>query len=168
MNKRALLTVVGLVVCCLSSSAQEMQRSVLFSLSRLNTRADLLGRLDGAYYNFPSLTLSDGRLFSLFDASDWVEAIPADFLPALSAEVPARARTASTRDSADKAVKLQPKVFDYVHGEVGGLYGTTLGGKFSREVEAGYILGEMGNDKTQISIGGFYEHSSGHVPRWGR
>jgi hypothetical protein len=168
MNKRALFTVVGFVVCCLSLSAQEPQRSVLFPLSQPNSRADLLGALNGAYDNFPALTLSDDGLFSLSNTSARVEETSPDFLLALSAEMPTRARTMSTRDSDDKAVKVQPTVFDYIHGEVGVFYGTSTGGKFSREVEAGHILGEMGNDKTQISIGAFYEHSSGHIPRFGR
>ena len=43
--------------------------------------------------------------------------------------------------------------------------GTSVGSKYSREVEQGYILGEIGNDKYQINVGAFYEHSSAHFPR---
>ena len=175
MTKRALFAVAGFLGCCLSLSAQETQRPVLFTLNQpaqsgvANTRADMFGTLNSAYYGFPWLSLSDGRFFSLSNAYNWIEAPPPDFLPALSAEEPARVRTAATsrRDSDNKMVEVKPKLFDYVHGEVGVLYGRSTG-KFSRELEAGYILGEMGNDKTHISVGAFYEKESGHVPRFGR
>lgn len=176
MTKRALFAVAGFLGCCLSLSAQETQPSVPFTLSQpgqsgvVDTRAARFSTLNSAYYAFPSLTLLDGRLFSLSNAYNWIEATTPDFLPAVSPEVAPRVSTAarSGRDSGNKVVDVRPKFFDYVGGEVGVLYGRSIGGKFSREVKQGYILGEMGNDKTQISVGAFYEESSGRVPRLGR
>ncbi len=175
MAKRALSAVAGFLGCCLALSAQETQRPVLFTLSQpgqsgvVDTRAAAFSILNSAYYGFPSLTLSDGRLFSLSNAYNWIEATPPDFLPAVSAQMPPRVRTAATsgRDSSNKVVEVQPKFFDYVGGEVGVLYGRSFG-KFGRELEQGYILGEMGNDKVHITVGAFYEESSGRVPRLGR
>jgi hypothetical protein len=170
MTKWALMAVAGFLGCSLFLSAQEAQRVSLFSPNGLNTRADLLGTLNAAPYAFSSLSLADRGRFSWSDAYDGIEAEPPDFLPALSAEeLPnVRASTRPQRDSVEKAVVVQPKLFDYVGGEVGVLYGHSVGGKFSREVESGYILGEMGNDKTHISVGAFYENSSGNVRRFGR
>jgi hypothetical protein len=175
MTKRALSAVAGFLGCCLSLSAQEPQRSVLVTLSQpgqsgvVDTRAVPFSTLNSSYYGFPSLTLSDGRLFSLSNAYNWIEATPRDFLPALSAEAPPRVSTAATagRDSGNKVVDVRPKFFDYVGGEVGVLYGRSFG-KFGRELEQGYILGEVGNDKFHLTVGAFYEESSGRIPRLGR
>ncbi len=69
------------------------------------------------------------------------------------------------RDSGGKAVGLLPS-FDYASGEVGFFYGRSTG-KFGREVKQGYILSEMGDDKTHITVGASYEETSGRVPRLG-
>ena len=97
--------------------------------------------------------LLDGRRLSLSYGYDWIEPMPPDFLPELSTG-PARVSTAATawRDSGDKTLKMQPKPFSYAYGEVSVFYGTSTGGKFSREVKQGHIFGEMGNDKTRISV----------------
>jgi hypothetical protein len=167
MTKWVLSAVTGFFGCCLSLAAQETARSVLILSSQVNTPAGLLSTLSDALY-FPSLALSDRKISSIYNDNDWIETLPPDFLPPLSAEAPARLRTASKRSSDDKTIPVQPKLFDYVHGEVSVLYGHSLGGKFSRELESGYVLGEIGNDKYDINVGAFYEHSSGHVPRFGR
>ena len=70
-------------------------------------------------------------------------------------------------DTSKEAVAVRRPFFDYAGGEVGFMFGKSSG-KFGREVEAGYILGEVGNDKLQISAGASYEHSSGRVQRFGR
>lgn len=173
MTKRALSAVAGFLACCLSLSAQETQRPVSFTLSQpgqsggVDSRAGLFSTLNRSYYGFPSLSLSNGRLFSLSNAFNWIEATTPDFLPALSAEEPPKARTAGTsgRDSVDKVVEVKPKFFDYAGGEVGVLYGRSTG-KFGGELKQGYIFGEMGNDKVRVTAGAFYEESSGRAPRW--
>ena len=50
---------------------------------------------------------------------------------------------------------------------MGALYGRSSG-KFGREVEEGYIVGGVGDDKFNITVGAAWEHSSGRVPRFGR
>jgi hypothetical protein len=174
MTKRALFVVVGLLGCSLTLSAQRAQQPDRFALNQsriVSTHALDLSTLNNAYYGFSALTILDGRPLSLSNAYTTFEPAPLDFPPIESAEFSTKVRTAgpTARDSDSKRVQLQPKVFDYVHGEVGVLYGTTVGSsRFSREVESGYILGELGNDKYQINVGAFYEHSSGHIPRFGR
>ncbi len=172
MTKRALFVVVGFLGCCLSLSAQETRRPLLFQLGQpgqrgvVDTRATF-STLNSMYYGFPSLALLDRRLFSLSNGYNWIEAAPPDFLPPLSAEEPSNVKRAVTsrRDSGDKMMEVKPKFFDYVGGEVGVLYGHSAGGKFSGDVEQGYIVGEMGNDKTHITVGASYERSSGHISR---
>ena len=179
MTKRALSAVAGFLGCCLSLSAQETQRlgeiqPVLFTLSQpgrsgvVNTGAVLFSTLNSSYGGFPSLTLSDGRLVSLSNAYNWIEATPPAFLPALSTGEPARVSSAATsgRDSGNKVVEVQPKLFDYAGGEVGFLYGRSTG-KYGVEVEQGYIFGEAGNDKFHISVGAAYENLSGRFPHLG-
>jgi hypothetical protein len=177
MNKWALLTVTGFLGCSASLSAQERQRSVPFTLSQpgrimAGSNGDLLRTLSNSSYTMSAPMLLDGRRLSLSNAYTWIDPMPVDFLPAETEGFSASVSTGSPsvrEDSDGKTVPVQRKLVDYVHGEVGVLYGSTVGSnKFSREVEQGYILGEIGNDKYQINVGAFYEHSSGHVPRFGR
>jgi hypothetical protein len=177
MTKRALFVVAGFLGCCLSVSAQETQRSradlCTLSSSRgtgaVNTHADFFRRLNGSYDAFSGLVLADGGYVSLANAYNWIEPVLPDFVPIFStpATTGAAAAGKSWRDSDITVVEAKHKVFDYFRGEAGVLYGTSTGGKFSRELEAGYIFGEMGNDKTQITVGTSYEHSSGRVPYFG-
>jgi hypothetical protein len=52
----------------------------------------------------------------------------------------------------------------YYGGEVGFLYGHPTGRFGGDEVQT-YILGEVGTDKFQISVGASYQESNGRVPR---
>jgi hypothetical protein len=175
MNKWALLAVAGFLGCSVSLSAQERQRSAPFTVSQpgrsmTGSNGDLLRMLSNSYYTVSAPMLLDGRPLSLSNAYTWIDPMPVDFLPAETEGFSASISTGSpsVRDSSSdgKSVPTQRKLVDYVHGEVGVLYGSTVGSsKFSREVEQGYILGEIGNDKYQINVGAFYEHSSGHIPR---
>ncbi len=161
MTKRALFAVAGFLGFCLPLSAQQTDRSDIFSA------------LNNSLLHLPSLTLSDGESFSFPSAFSWIEPTSPDFLPALSmASTTARPHRAPAsaglaEDSSKDVVTAQRPLFDYAAGEVGFLYGRSTG-KFGREVEAGYILGEVGNDKFQINVGASYENSSGRFPRFGR
>ena len=169
MTKWALLAVAGFLGCSLSLSAQEVDLLALNQpgQSAVNSRAAFFGMPNGFYYGSPAVTLADGRPISLLNGYNWIEPMNLDFLPAVKAEVAPRvSSTARVReDSSDKVVAAKPKFFDYVGGEVGVLYGHSVGGKFSRDVEQGYILGEMGNDTTHIIVGASYERSNGHISR---
>jgi hypothetical protein len=172
MGKWALLAVAVFLACSLSSlSAQTTRRTDLLARGQsrvANSGALDLSALNSGYYGFPTVALLDGRPLSLSEAYTSIDQMPEDFLPTESRAFSASVSTASSsslRDSDGKTVEVKPKVFDYVHGEVGFLYGTSAGSKFSRELEQGYILGEMGNDKFRVNVGAFYEHSSAHFPR---
>ena len=166
MTKRAFWAAAGFLGLCLSLSAQQTDRP------------DTLSALDNNSVRFPSLALSDAESFSFAGAvapsflSTWMETASPDFPPPLTmARVTATSHKATApaapaRDSSKEVVEAKRPLFDYADGEVGVLYGRSIG-KGDRELEAGYIFGEAGNDKFQISAGAFYENLSGRVRRFG-
>jgi hypothetical protein len=157
MGKSSLGFAFAFLLLCLALFAQE-------TLS-----GDSLTSLVRGELQVPALTLGNAQPFSFPSTLNWIEPAPA-FLPALPVPADPRATAAAARvpESSKRVVDLTSGNFlDSVHGEIGVLYGHSIG-KFDREVEAGYIFGEVGNDKLQISVGGTYEHWSGRVPRFGR
>lgn len=181
MITRALLGLAAIPAFCFSLLAQELAvshsaTSASFRLNQASAREMVEGRaalektgsfrtLSGGWQGAGPLTLVDGRRFSFPSAFGWVEAPPGDFLPAFTAEelprvVPVEALA---RERGGQGIDLLHK-FDYVGGEVGVFYGRSTG-KFKREVEAGYIFGEVVDGNTHISAGASYEHSSGRDPR---
>lgn len=162
MTKRALSAVAGFFSLCLPLFAQQTYRSDVFSM------------LNNSLLPFPSLILSDGQFFSFSGATDlssnWLGMATADFLPALPTTAPQRtdaSSVASPKDSSKEVVEVRRNLLDYVHGEVGVLYGRSSG-KFGGAVEQGYIIGEVGDDKFHITAGAAYENSSVRFPRLSR
>jgi hypothetical protein len=162
MTRRALSAVAGFLGLCLPLSAQQADRPGFFSA--LNNSISI-----------PSLALSDGQPFSFSSAVaspfsfNWLEPTLPDFLPPLSTTAPPRtnATAAYPKDSSKEVVDVRkPNLFDYATGEVGFLYGRSTG-KHGVEVEQGYIIGDVGNDKFHITAGAAFENSSGHLPRLG-
>jgi hypothetical protein len=183
MTRRTLFAVAGFVGLCGPLSAQQIEhvsQSDTFVLAQpwqnggvVETSAafgqpDVLRTLDGSFLRRPSLTLANGGFFSLADAFGWIETTPPDALPPSSAVEPRRfVRAASpAADSSGKFVNWRPNI-DYATGEIGVMYGKSSG-KFGREYKSGYIISEIGDDNFHLSVGTFYEQSSGRVPRSGR
>jgi len=164
MNRWALVAVAGFLGCSLSASAQVDLFTLDQSSSAITNRTVSLNRLNGIPYGYPSLTLLDARSLSLTTAYTSIDPM-IDFLPPVSADdaktVRPVGRTSAISD--DKVLQVR-KPFE-VHGEVGVLYGHSLDGRVSRELEQGYIFGESGNDKTQISVGASYQHVNDHGSR---
>jgi hypothetical protein len=124
------------------------------------------------------MSLADSRAFPFASSSAWLA--PAnDFLPdwrptgwdssgvnlSMGWGQPVRNAVASTtgysKDSSKDTVEVRrSNLFDYVHGEVGGYFGTSTGGKNSLTTEGGYIYSEVGNENVHIGVGAFYEHSN--------
>jgi len=157
MTKRALSAVAGFLGLCLPLSAQQIDRPDIFT------------SLNNSSPRFPSLTLSDREFFSFSSAFNWMDTTPPDFLPALSTTAPQRANASATtgKDSSKEAVDVRPpNLLDYASGEVGFLYGRSIG-KHGGEVEQGYIIGEVGDDKFHITVGASYENWSGRFQRLG-
>ena len=162
MVKRALSAAAGFLSLCLPLFAQQTNRPDVFSA------------MNNSFLRLPSLTLSDGGSFSFASAFNWMEPATPDFLSAFSvgstAAKPEKANAAATtsNDSSKEVVDVRrSNLLDHVSGEMGFLYGRSTG-KFGGEVEQGYIIGEVGNDKFNITVGAAYEHSSGRFPRFGR
>jgi hypothetical protein len=183
MTARALLVVAGLFGFGVSVSAQEMQApgpvpSSLLTLAQPSAssapgaRATLVqptsfAALNSVYYGPAPLTLADGGLFSFSRAFGWMEATPVDFLPTFVATGPSMFMPYTAQPQEGIAPgRLLPKV-GYATGEVGFFYGRSTG-KYSHDVKQGYILGTVGYENTQITVGAAYGQSSGHLPAPGR
>ena len=181
MSKRVLFAVMGFFAVGFSVSAQETpvlneNGPVRFTLNQASAdgaveayptqgQARLFGTLNSAWYGPGALTLGDGRLFSFPSAFAWMEAAPAEIIPAATlAAAPTVIRAAAlAAPSVGQPVDLLPR-FDYASSEVGVFYGKSTG-KYGREVKAGYILSEIVEGNTHISVGMSYQESSGRTPR---
>lgn len=126
------------------------------------TVADLYGGLS-------SLALASNRAFSFPVSLAWMAAPAPYALPEVTAvdPVPEAGDFKSVTDrEVESGAVLTETDRVYSRGEVGVLYGRSIGSKFDREVKAGYILGEVGNEKFSISVGVGYEESTGRGPRF--
>ena len=160
MVNRVSFAVAGFVGLCLCLSGQQTRGADPFQLDG--------NMLDRSLLRSPGLSLEDSERFFFSTAFGWTQPT-ADFLPAFSPVQPrsVASPSVSRRNSVDDAVDLRSADPIRVGGEIGFLYGRSSG-KYGREVEAGYVIGEIGNDKFHLTVGTSYERSSGHVPRWDR
>ncbi len=122
---------------------------------------------------FSALELASAQYFFFATGLNWIEPVPANFLsplplPPSSSGVARSDPSKDGKDSSKETVDLARKDWiDYVHGEVGFLYGRSTG-KFGGELEQGYVIGTVGNDKFSITAGASVENWSGRVPKFGR
>jgi len=161
MIKRALFAVAGFLSLCPFVSAQQ-------SPSAEQPYFDG-STLDRSVLRRPSLTLEDEQLFFFSTAFGSVRSAT-NFLAPFNPAEPrgfASPTTSGLRNSPDRVVELRPVERIYTGGEIGFLYGRSRG-KYGREFEQGYIVGELGTDRFRIIVGTSYERSSGRVPRWVR
>ncbi len=182
MIKSALPSVAAIFALCVSLSAQEstssnVSKSPSLTLVRASPstmvqesvtlkRTGSFGALNNLWYGRGPLTIGDGRLFSFPGTFGWVEGTPGDILPYFTPEAPLNVNPENTlaREPGPKSFDLFRKP-DYAGGEVGFFFGKSIGGKYSRQVEAGYILGQIIEGNTQITVGASYGHESGKAPR---
>jgi hypothetical protein len=96
---------------------------------------------------------------------------PVSFLPSFSPKEPRRNVSSSTfpdsKNPLDNTVELRARDRVYVGGEIGFLYGKSTG-KYGRDFESGYVIGEIGNDYFHFTVGTSYTRSSGSGPSWRR
>jgi hypothetical protein len=160
MGNRAFYLIAGSLAFCFPLCAQQTYGP------------DLYSAVNNSVLRFPSLTLPDAQLFSFSSAFNRMETTRPDLLPAsalLTTTTQRRiAYVAPGADSKDSSKEVSDvsrrNLLDYVHGEIGFLYGRSTG-RFGGGVEQGYIIGDVGDDKFQISVGAAYQHSSGRFPR---
>jgi outer membrane receptor protein involved in Fe transport len=189
MIERALPIVLCFFSLCLPLAAQQTNRSELtetetITLEELRQtgaldtaaaltlyRPDIFSTVDSSIliHGLPVLTLLDGRRFPISSALGRMGMAPLDLFPvAFLRAVQVQKVNASPilgTDSPGGVVNLQLNRF-YSGGEVGVFYGKS-GGKYGREDKQAYILGGVGDEKIQITVGAAYEESSGRVPRPG-
>lgn len=119
------------------------------------------------FYSEPrQLVLTDKAAFSFPSAFGWTEATTrGDFLPDFVAEQPTRV-TSGPAFIQEPGYQTPPvfRRFNHASGEVGFFYGKSLD-KFEHEVTAGYILGEIDNGTSQISVGASYLRATDRGPR---
>jgi outer membrane receptor protein involved in Fe transport len=178
MVKRALFVVVGFLGCCLPLAAQDetIAREDLQQTGALDVASGLalyqpniFSTVDGSVliHGLPVLTLLDGRRFPISGELGRMGRSPIDLFPIvfLSA-VDVQAVNASPMygtDSPGGVVNYRLKRY-YSGGEVGLFYGS---GKHGREDKQAYMIGGVGDDKFQITVGAAYQESRGYIPRSG-
>ncbi|HEY1582908.1 MAG TPA: hypothetical protein VGF73_07410 [Chthoniobacterales bacterium] len=181
MMRRTLLVAAVFLAGCSSLFAQSIAtssalRPVDFALAEATPNdlvegpvtvehAGSFRALNNVWYGRGPLLLGDGRFFSFPSAFGWIEGTPTDFLPSFNAVgLPfiAPVRTLAYVPGAPAFDLSSQK--DWVSGEVSFFYGSSLGGRHSREVKAGSILGQIAHGDTQITVGASYGQSNGRRP----
>jgi hypothetical protein len=171
VTKRTLVIAVGFLSLFLSAAAQE----TLDAPSTLNLyRPDVFSTVDSSalIYQLPVFALLDGQRLPVSTDLGRMGIAPLNLFPAAFLSSASMQRTKTTRtggpaDAKDSPVEMvnSPLHPVYATGEVGVLYGR-WSGKSSGDLWESYMLGAVGNDKFQITVGAAYEESSGHFPRF--
>lgn len=178
MMKRALLVVlcaVGLYFPVTAQPANPFEQTI--TLNELSLyRPQILSTADCStlFQGLPMLTFLDPRDLPASSELGQMGMAPIDFASDTSytvAEVdriivrPDHSKD-STRDSPAEAVS-PPSNPIYYGGEVGFLYGHSSG-KFGGDLYETYMLGTVGDDKFQITVGASYQESNQRIRRWTR
>lgn len=143
-----------------STSFRELRQSdIAFSPARMFSGSET--------FSFAALSLGDPSRFSLASPLSWMTG-PDALLGSRIDRSPNANQRAATKPVGDypnnKLADIQPRVFDYVSGEVGVLYGRSSG-KHGGDFGQGYIIGEVGNETIQIRAGASYQEWNGRSSR---
>lgn len=178
MIKPALAALLGVVSLCLplTARADAITREDLEETGEFETgpaltlqRPDLFSSVDGAtlIHGLPVLTLLDGRRFPISTELGRMGMTPFDVFPvAFLSTVEVQKVGGSLRygsDSPGGVVNLRTTRM-YTGGEVGVFYGRS-NGKYGREDYSAYIIGGIGNEKFNITVGASHSESEVRVPR---
>ena len=131
-------------------------------------RPNLLSTADGSFFlhGLPALTLLDGRRFPISTELGRMGRSPVvDFPSAFLSAVEVKKDTRALRHGSDSpvgAVDLRVKRFDY-GGEVGFFYGRS-DGKYGRKDMSAYILGGVGNEKFNVTVGASFTETEIRSP----
>jgi len=186
MMGRALFVAVGLAAVCSPVAAQQAnwrgatQNDPAFALSLY--KPETLNAKDSSllFHKGRVQAWSDGGRLACNNALAEIGMASLDLFPV--AYVPPNASGAATAKKGSAAADSSRGTFEsdgknlsgmimsppdqvYYGGEVGILYGRWTG-KGGRDLMESYMLGTVGNDKFQISVGAEYEESSGHLARY--
>jgi hypothetical protein len=187
MIKRAVLLGVGFLGFCFSLPAEQTNRkersraetnpfrqlrpSALDTPARLTlSRPEFFSPMHGSSFTDAYLTLAlfNGQRLPASSELGWTGMAPLDpfqdDLPSAAELEQANSAPVDGKDLPSEIVSPPLSPF-YYSGEVGVFYGRSSG-KFEREIMETYFLGQIGNDKFQITVGGAYGESNVNAPRY--
>ena len=184
MIGRVLSVAVGLLGICFAVAAQQTNsRAITQNASALSLyQPKIFSAKDSSllFHKGPVYAWSDGgRLASNSALAEIgmasLNLFPVAYLPPTTSGVATAKKRSAAADSSRGAFESDGKEFPgmmtsphdqvYYSGEVGILYGQWTG-KGGGDLMQSYILGTVGNDKLQISVGAEYEESSGRSARY--
>ena len=178
MMKRVLLFVLGFLALCLPVAAQQTNSlEQTITLGQLSLyQPELLAAADCSTLlrGLPMLSLLDGCYLPASSELGQMGMAPIDFASDMSYTVAEVDRIIVRPDHSKDSAKDSPaEVMNppsnpvYSGGEVGFLYGHATG-KFGGDLYETYMLGTVGDDKFQITVGASYEESNHRIRRWTR
>jgi len=157
MMKRALFAVSALLGLCSLLPAQPPEQ-LLYGPSGLDS--SILS---------PWASLENRNQF-LFSTAFGSMRTTQEFLPAFDPSAPLSAPYLSpdNKSSVDRVVELRAPSEIRFGGEIGFLYGKSVGSGYGREDKSAYIIGTVGNDRFSITAGYYRQETSFSGPRWRR
>ena len=115
-----------------------------------------------------TLALFNGPRVAASSELGWMGMVPLDYfqdgLPSADELDQANSAPVDVKDLPSEIVNPPLSPF-YYSGEVCVFYGRSSG-KFELEITETYFLGQIGNDKFQITVGGAYGESNVNAPRY--
>lgn len=184
MIGRVLSVGVGLFGVCFAVTAQQTNgRAATPNASALSLyQPKIFSAKDSSllFHKGPVYAWSDGGRLASNNALAEIgmaslDLFPVAYLPPITSGVATARKGSATADSSRAPFESDGKDFPgmmtsphdqvYYSGEVGILYGQWTG-KGGGDLMQSYILGTVGNDKFQISVGAEYEESSGRSARY--
>lgn len=179
MMKRALLAVIGLAAVWSLAAAQEpapVEPTVSFDqLVLYHPELLSMSNSPSLLQNLALTDVIDNPYLPAVGEFGWVDIVPSDIFPVVFV-TPQKSHTTNTKrvaqtdpkDAKDAPDELMTPVNSYyVGGEVGFMYGHSSG-KWGRDEFGSYIVGGVGDDKFNITVGASSEQSTGRIPRWAR
>jgi hypothetical protein len=178
MMKRGLLFVLGLVALCLPVAAQQTnsleQTITLKQLSLYQPEILVTADCSTLLQGLPMLSVLDPRDLPASSELGEMGMAPIEFASDVSYSVAEMDRIIVRPDhSKDSPKDVPAEAMNppsnpiYYGGEVGFLYGHASG-KFGGDLYETYMLGTVGDDKFQITVGASYQESNQRIRRWTR
>ena len=186
MVRRVLSVAVGLLGVCFAVAAQQTnwraatQNDPPTALNLYQPKIFSVKDSSLLFHKGPVYAWSDGGWLASNNALAEIgmaslELFPVAYLPPNTSGVATGKKGSATADSSRgtfesdgkglPGVMMSPPDQVYYSGEVSVLYGRWTG-KGGGDLMQSYILGTVGNDKFQISVGAEYDESSGHSARY--